>query len=83
MAVLLLIHAYEIFNKLMITILLFSVINLTGYDVIGPEKKRFYFWRDLNPQSPASEADALSIRPQKHQVISKPPEVICSKNILL
>lgn len=41
MAVLLLIHAYEIFNKLMITILLFSVINPTGYDVIGPEKNDF------------------------------------------
>lgn len=38
MAVLLLIPAYEIFNKLMITTLLFSVINLTEWDVIGPEK---------------------------------------------
>ena len=42
---------------------------------IGIGKKLRYFWRDLNPQSPASEADALSIRPQKHHVIKRPWDV--------
>ncbi len=39
-------------------------INAGGKNIRGKGKKKKRPWWDSNPQSPAPEADALSIRPQ-------------------